>query len=167
MENVSENVVAIDVDQMSEKDKMTKRKSISDIEKLDALFAQPDETEQSNKSEYRELECRDVSQEKGTELDWKKSQLKSEFELLLNSNQRIACIFANEKFSQVKGEGKPSVYLLNAQPRENLAGTDLQWFDIGLPQTELSNHKIIILMGATGCGKSTLINGMVNYILDV
>ena len=167
VENVSENVVAIDVDQMSEKDKMTKRKSISDIEKLDALFAQPDETEQSNKSEYRELECRDVSQEKGTELDWKKSQLKSEFELLLNSNQRIACIFANEKFSQVKGEGKPSVYLLNAQPRENLAGTDLQWFDIGLPQTELSNHKIIILMGATGCGKSTLINGMVNYILDV
>ena len=80
-------------------------------------------------------------------------------------NQRIADFFAQESsgYSQLMKRGKPNVFLLNAQ--ENSDG-DFRWFDIGSPD-DTREHKVIILMGATGCGKSTLIDGMVNYILGV
>jgi hypothetical protein len=90
------------------------------------------------------------------------------------NNQRIAEFFADEKnqYAKLIEKGQPNVFLLNV--KETSMSDDLRWFDIGqpndLPLSTLPgfrNHKVIILMGATGCGKSTLINGMVNYILGV
>jgi flagellar biosynthesis GTPase FlhF len=87
------------------------------------------------------------------------------------NNQRIAEFFADEKnrCAELIKKGQPNVYLLNAT--DTSASEDLRWFDVGRPvrspPTCMKNHKLIILMGATGCGKSTLINGMVNYILGV
>ena len=87
------------------------------------------------------------------------------------NNQRIAEFFADEKnqYAKLIKQGQPNVYLLNA--KETSVSGDLRWFDIGHLNGSspfgFRNHKVIILMGATGCGKSTLINGMVNYILGV
>ncbi|XP_057377816.1 uncharacterized protein LOC130699582 [Daphnia carinata] len=89
-----------------------------------------------------------------------------------HENRRIAEIYADERrsYSTLIKKGSPNVYLLNATEKSN--SDKVNWFDIcrtgdpiRLPNPK--NHKIIILMGATGSGKSTLINGMVNYILGV
>ncbi len=82
-------------------------------------------------------------------------------------NQRIAEIFV-KKHSQRIARGQPKTYLLNA--KENVSDGDFRWYDIGRPETvsrDHRKHKYILLMGATGCGKKTLIDGMVNYILGV
>ena len=89
-----------------------------------------------------------------------------------SNNSRIAEIFAQDcsKHSQLIKQGNPSVYLLNA--KEDSTGGDFRWFDISRmdfspPPYDHRDHKIILLMGAAGSGKSTLIDGMVNYILGV
>jgi GTP-binding protein EngB required for normal cell division len=87
------------------------------------------------------------------------------------SNRNIGELFSTSRqYSQLNKKGRPNVYLLNAE--EMSVGEDFRCFNIGQPEGSLSSyvmrkHKVIILMGATGCGKSTLINGMVNYILGV
>ena len=83
------------------------------------------------------------------------------------SIQRISQIFALSDYSKLVEDGETKVYLLNAS--ENKVSNDLRWFTIGEPSktAQKRDHKVIILMGATGSGKSTLINGMVNYILGV
>ncbi|KAI9550823.1 hypothetical protein GHT06_005404 [Daphnia sinensis] len=87
-------------------------------------------------------------------------------------NRRIAEIYADESSSYSKWirKGSPNVYLLNANEKSNSGR--INWFDICRPGDPVrsdnsKNHKIIMLMGATGSGKSTLINGMINYILGV
>jgi GTP-binding protein EngB required for normal cell division len=83
----------------------------------------------------------------------------------------IAKVFLTSRnYSRLIKKGQPNVYLLNAE--ETSVSEDFRCFDIGRSEGTPSsfgmrNHKVIILMGATGCGKSTLINGMVNYILGV
>ena len=82
--------------------------------------------------------------------------------------QRIAEIFANESngYSRLAKTSQPNLLFFNTKQRST--GPDFQWFDIGYgSQPSLRNHKTVILMGATGSGKSTLIDGMVNYILGV
>ena len=71
--------------------------------------------------------------------------------------------------SELLKEGFPSIYQLKASTERTASNEELRWFDIGKPSNSNAkkHHKVLILVGATGSGKSTLVNGMVNYILGV
>ncbi|XP_057365108.1 uncharacterized protein LOC130685839 [Daphnia carinata] len=91
-------------------------------------------------------------------------------ELIDKKPKRLAEILAQKSSLCANQKGAPNVYLLSA--KEIVSNDDFRWFNIGRtdvvsPSEDHRDHKVIILMGATGCGKSTLINGMVNYILGV
>ncbi|XP_063814162.1 uncharacterized protein LOC135054770 [Pseudophryne corroboree] len=58
--------------------------------------------------------------------------------------------------------GKPSVYQLIM----DFCGSRYRKYNLGKENLQISN-KVILLVGATGTGKTTLINGMANYILGV
>ena len=84
------------------------------------------------------------------------------------SNHRTAEDFRANSEQLVSGE--PSVYLLKSKEKTTF-NKELRWFEIGkAPECEAAEkkpYKVLILMGATGSGKSSLINGMANYILGV
>jgi hypothetical protein len=64
-------------------------------------------------------------------------------------------------------EGDPAIYLLKANERTS-PNQEFRWFDIGKPSKEKERgHKVVVLLGAAGCGKSAVVNGMINYILGV
>ncbi|XP_042560552.1 uncharacterized protein LOC122129887, partial [Clupea harengus] len=58
----------------------------------------------------------------------------------------------------------PPVYLLDLKPAED---GQLNKKVFGSPPTKKASKKTIMVVGATGSGKTTLINGMINYILGV
>ena len=75
--------------------------------------------------------------------------------------------------SKLLKNGEPSIYELVAVEK-SCKNQEIRWFEIGQSNTtnapiqgESSSHKVLMLMGATGAGKSTLINGIINYVLGV
>lgn len=62
-----------------------------------------------------------------------------------------------------------NVYLLPQKEAKLPDATTVRKFEIGeSPKShKVIQHKVVMIMGATGAGKSTLINAMVNYILGV
>ncbi|XP_063819140.1 uncharacterized protein LOC135057172 [Pseudophryne corroboree] len=68
----------------------------------------------------------------------------------------------NSILLQEKEKGKPSVYQLNM----DLCDSGYRKYSLGKGNLQKPN-KVILLVGATGTGKTTLINGMANYILGV
>ncbi|XP_064838527.1 uncharacterized protein LOC135551066 [Oncorhynchus masou masou] len=69
------------------------------------------------------------------------------------------------KKSQKVENGKPSIHWLNLEPK--LGGNErFEQYRFGR-KVEQRNNKVILLLGATGSGKTTLVNTMINYILGV
>lgn len=60
--------------------------------------------------------------------------------------------------------GNPSMYILNLK---DTGRDDLHKKDFRCSNNLVSQNKTIMLLGATGSGKTTLINGMINYVLGV
>ncbi|XP_060539195.1 uncharacterized protein LOC117657948 [Pantherophis guttatus] len=61
---------------------------------------------------------------------------------------------------------QPLVFALHLEKISSDASTSCLGYQLGKKNPEVPN-KVILIMGATGCGKTTLINGMINYILGV
>lgn len=66
-------------------------------------------------------------------------------------------------------EGSPSIYKLRMREEMRRKNSMIARQSIGRPirKERGENEKVFLVVGATGAGKSTLINGMVNYILGV
>ncbi|CAI5789317.1 Stonustoxin subunit alpha [Podarcis lilfordi] len=62
-------------------------------------------------------------------------------------------------------DGPPAVYALPLEPIQDVSGSCLT-YQLGKENIH-APQKVIMVMGATGSGKTTLINAMINYVLDV
>ncbi len=60
-----------------------------------------------------------------------------------------------------------TIYELNTSLIISDKKNNLAKFHIGLPNSLDPTEKVLMLVGATGAGKTTLINGIINYILGV
>lgn len=67
--------------------------------------------------------------------------------------------------SQKVEKGNPSIHWLNLEPKLGVSDSFDQ-YRFG-KKVEQGNNKVILLLGATGAGKTTLVNVMINYILGV
>ncbi|XP_078251561.1 uncharacterized protein LOC144591130, partial [Rhinoraja longicauda] len=70
------------------------------------------------------------------------------------------------KDTQLISKGNPSIYKLKLQNKVVDKFKQLMKCSFGKPTTK-HTMKTIMVLGATGTGKTTLINGMINYILGV
>ncbi|XP_078272193.1 uncharacterized protein LOC144602944 [Rhinoraja longicauda] len=70
------------------------------------------------------------------------------------------------KDTQLISKGNPSIYKLNLQVEVADKSKQLMKYSFGKPTTK-HTMKTIMVLGSTGSGKTTLINGMINYILGV
>ncbi|XP_055487978.1 uncharacterized protein LOC129695228 [Leucoraja erinacea] len=68
--------------------------------------------------------------------------------------------------AQLITRGNPSIYKFNLEREVFNQSVQLVKYSLGKPTT-MHKMKTIMLLGATGSGKTTLINGMINYILGV
>ncbi|KAG8127237.1 hypothetical protein E2320_014164 [Naja naja] len=68
--------------------------------------------------------------------------------------------------SSLVEDRQPLIFALPLQKVPSDASTSCQMYQVGKENLEVPN-KVILVMGAIGCGKTTPINGMINYILGV
>ena len=72
------------------------------------------------------------------------------------------------KFSKLIHSGTPNIYMLPLTRVLGDSSMGLFKYDVGNPDRYNSKpEKVLMVVGATGAGKSTLINGIANYILGV
>ncbi|XP_058035355.1 uncharacterized protein LOC131196528 [Ahaetulla prasina] len=76
----------------------------------------------------------------------------------------VATQFLQE--SSLVEDRHPLVFTLPLKEVSLDASTSCLMYQLGKENLEVPN-KVILVMGETGCGKTTLINGMINYILGV
>ncbi|CAI5789367.1 verrucotoxin subunit beta-like [Podarcis lilfordi] len=62
-------------------------------------------------------------------------------------------------------DGQPSVYVLPLEATSDRSAP-IQTYQLGKENLQVPN-KVIVMMGATGSGKTTLVNAMINHILGV
>ncbi|CAI5789318.1 Stonustoxin subunit alpha [Podarcis lilfordi] len=82
---------------------------------------------------------------------------------LEGDEKRIGCKYLQDS-TRVE-DGPPAVYALPLKPVQDASGSCLT-YQLGKENIQIPN-KVIMVMGATGSGKTTLINGMINYVLGV
>ncbi|KAG8148124.1 hypothetical protein E2320_022918, partial [Naja naja] len=80
------------------------------------------------------------------------------------SADNIACQFLQE--SSLVEDRQPLIFTLPLKKVPSGVSTSCLMYQLGKKKPKVPN-KVILVMGATGCGKTTLINGMINYILGV
>ncbi|KAG8147870.1 hypothetical protein E2320_000011 [Naja naja] len=68
--------------------------------------------------------------------------------------------------SSLVEDRQPLVFALPLKKVPSGVSTSCLMYQLGEKNPEVPN-KVILVMGATGCGKTTLINGMINHILGV
>ncbi|XP_030258574.1 uncharacterized protein LOC115572542 [Sparus aurata] len=78
--------------------------------------------------------------------------------------ERLADAVKNQSSLLVHQSGRLSVYKVPLE-EERLGVAGCRRFSFG--EESLKHNRTIMVLGATGAGKSTLINGMINYILGV
>ncbi|XP_034084302.1 uncharacterized protein LOC117554152 [Gymnodraco acuticeps] len=71
-----------------------------------------------------------------------------------------------EKSKLIKSETGPSVYII-PQQEQQIDEKGCKKFSFGKESKTVKTNRTVMVLGATGAGKSTLINGMVNYILGI
>ncbi|XP_060538023.1 uncharacterized protein LOC132709156 [Pantherophis guttatus] len=76
----------------------------------------------------------------------------------------IAQQFLQKRF--LVEDSQPLVFALTLEEVPSVASTSCLMYQLGKESLEVPN-KVILVMGATLSGKTTLINGMINYILGV
>ena len=65
-------------------------------------------------------------------------------------------------------QGPPTLYKLKARPIQlQKTHNNIAKMELGIPTVPAMPTRVLMVVGATGAGKSTLINGMVNYFLGV
>ena len=83
---------------------------------------------------------------------------------LLKAECRLAdCVIAK---SSCDGDTVPCTYILDLKPH-NKKKNMIQRYTFGKPPRMEVVERVLMVVGATGAGKSTLINGMINYVFGV
>ena len=85
----------------------------------------------------------------------------------VSESKRLAFIMKDKSFPLDPPQNK--VFQIHTEPVEISGAKLIKRFEIGEYKQSHKHprHKVLMVMGATGAGKSTLINGMVNYIFGV
>ena len=89
--------------------------------------------------------------------------VKLQAEMLFNKKRRLAEIARREEL--ILKDGTPSIYKLAME--ENLTDEKRMIAKHSVGEPGQFQEKVLLVIGATGAGKSTLINGMANYIMGV
>ncbi|CAH3036311.1 unnamed protein product, partial [Porites lobata] len=78
------------------------------------------------------------------------------------------CLAEAARLEKLKlSDGTPSIYKLQMNEQLRNERKKISKQSIGEPGQCREQEKVLLLIGATGSGKSTLINGMANYIMGV
>ena len=93
-------------------------------------------------------------------------EAKSHAKIFLNKKHRLANIAKREELKIKEGDSEViSTYKLSM--KEELRNPEKKIAKQSLGKPQQIREKVLLVVGATGAGKSTLINAMVNYIMGV